>query len=292
MKRTKQNSSKIKSGKLSYKIYRFISFESFVDIVLRKQLAFVTYDMWQDPYEGFVIKAMKTEQGRYDILQWLKKNQTSNDMPPDVLLELLDKFSKTIHLQSWTKHSETDALWRIYAHNGNAIRIETDTKKIQCVEKIDLLQVDYQAVDLTRELKSIFLSDGKMKVHKAFSWKRKAFEHEKEVRLYTNIDNNYLPDEQRSEQDTDLFLKAAKISKDKGEITEQDYNNFLEREKARSETNFHIKQISFAHVPEFIESVIVHPTAADWYVQTVEQFCNNYQVNFIGKSDLYKFVHQ
>lgn len=277
---------------MSYKIYRFISFESFVDIVLTRQLAFVTYDMWQDPYEGFVIKAMKTEQGRSDILQWLNKNQTSNDFPSEVRLELLNKFSKTIHLQSWTRHDETDALWRIYSHNGNAIRIETDTKKIQGIEKIELLKVDYQVVDLERELKSIFLPDGKMNVHKAFSWKRKAFEHEKEVRLYTHIDNNCLPDEQRSEQDTDLLLKAAKIFKDKGEITELDYNNFVKREKIRSETDFHVKQISFAHIPEFIESVMVHPTAADWYVQTVKQFCKNYQINFIGKSNLYKFSHQ
>lgn len=277
---------------MSYKIYRFISFESFVDIVIRKQLAFVTYDMWQDPYEGFVIKAMKTEQGRFDVLEWLKRNQTSNDMPPDVRLELLNQFSKTIHLQSWTKHAETDALWRIYSHNGNAIRIETDTKKIQRIEKIALLQVDYRDVNLERELKSIFLPDGKMEMHKAFSWKRKAFEHEKEVRLYTHIDNNYLPNEQRLEQDTDLLLKAAKIFKDKGEITEQVYNDFVGREKIRSETDFRIKQISFAHIPEFIESVVVHPTAADWYVQTVKQFCENYQINFIGKSNLYKFVHQ
>lgn len=88
---------------MSTKIYRFLSFESFVDVVLRQKLAFVTYDMWQDPYEGFVIKAMQTEQGRADILQWLTRNFKSNDLPPDVRLFLLDKYSKTIHLQSWTK---------------------------------------------------------------------------------------------------------------------------------------------------------------------------------------------
>ena len=53
--------------------------------------------MWQDPYEGFVIKAMKTEQGKLDILQWLSKNQTSNGLPSDVQLNLLDTFSKTMH---------------------------------------------------------------------------------------------------------------------------------------------------------------------------------------------------
>lgn len=243
--------------------------------------------MWQDPYEGFVIRAMQTEKGRVDILNWLTKNTNPNGLPPEVRLQLLDIFSKTMHLQSWTTHSETDALWRIYAHNGNAIRISTDTKKIQHIEKIGFFNVQYNQVNLERELKSIFHPSGKMEMQRAFSWKRGAFKHEQEVRLFTHIDNNYLPDE-RSKQDSELMLKAVKIFRDKGEIAEQNYKDFVEKENSRFETNFHVKQVSFSHISEFIESVMVHPTAADWYVQTVKELCKSYQVNFIGRSDMYK----
>ncbi len=130
-----------------------------------------------------------------------------------------------------------------------------------------------------------------MEIHKAFSWKRDVFSHEKEVRLFSNVDNNYLLDEEPKPH-SDLMLKAAEIFKDKGEITEQEYKNFVEKKSCRSESNFHLKHISFSHIPEFIESVMVHPTAADWYVHTVEQFCKKYQINFVGKSNMYKFTHQ
>ncbi|SEQ36525.1 DUF2971 domain-containing protein [Nitrosomonas ureae] len=279
---------------MSHKIYRFISFESFVDIVLKKHLTFVTFDMWQDPYEGFVIKAMKTEQGKLDILQWLSKNHTSNGLPSDVQLHLLDTYSKTMHLQSWTYLSESDALWRIYSHHEKAIRIKTDTKKIEKLNNIAFFRVDYQDMNLNRELKSIFTKDGKMHLHKAFAWKRDVFEHEKEIRLFTHIDNNYLPKEQYPQETIDAFLEGAKNSKDKDEITEADYQNFVRNLNSPPETevDFRIKKIPFSHVPEFIESVMVHPNAADWYIQTVKDFCENYQINFVGKSSLYTFSHK
>ena len=280
---------------MSSRIFRFLSFESFVDLVLREQLAFVTYDMWQDPYEGFVIKAMQTDKGRADIIQWFKKSNLSSDMPPDMRLGILEKYSKTVHLQSWTKCEETDALWRIYAFNGNSIRIETTIKNLQRINNIDFFPVEYKSMSLERELKSIFTGN-KIQIQKAFSWKRKAFSHEEEFRLISNIDHEYLPEQQINQQSKitpDDMLRALQVFLEKGEITRQEYESGVANINLPSKPNIkQVKHISFSHIPNFIESVMVHPTASDWFAETVEHFCKNYHIKFLGKSDLYKFNHR
>lgn len=279
---------------MSSRIFRFLSFESFVDLVLRKQLAFVTYDMWQDPYEGFVIKAMQTDKGRADIIQWFKKSNLSSDMPPEMRLGILEKYSKTVHLQSWTKREETDALWRIYAFNGNSIRIETTIKNLQHIDNICFFPVEYKPMSLERELKSIFAGN-KIQIQNAFSWKRKAFSHEEEFRLISNIDHEYLPEQQLNQQSPitrDDMLRALSMFLEKGEITRQEYESGVANINSPSKLSIKkVKYILFSHIPNFIESVMVHPTASDWFVETVGHFCNNNQINFLGKSNLYKFNH-
>jgi hypothetical protein len=37
-------------------IYRFVAFESFVDIVQRQALSFVSPSTWDDTYEGFIFR--------------------------------------------------------------------------------------------------------------------------------------------------------------------------------------------------------------------------------------------
>ena len=280
---------------MSSRIFRFLSFESFVDLVLREQLAFVTYDMWQDPYEGFVIKAMQTDKGRADIIRWFKENNLSSEMPPDVRLSILENYSKTVHLQSWTKCEETDALWRIYAFNGNSIRIETTIKNLQRINNINFFPVEYKSMSLERELKSIFAGN-KIQIHKAFSWKRKAFSHEEEFRLISNIDHEYLPEQQSHHQSQitpDVMLRALQVFLEKGDITQQEYESGVANVSSPSKTNIkQVRYISFSHIPNFVKSVMVHPTASDWFAETVGHFCKNYHINFLGKSNLYRFNHR
>lgn len=251
--------------------------------------------MWQDPYEGFVIKAMQTDKGRADIIQWFKESNLSSEMPPDVRLGILEKYSKTVHLQSWTKCEGTDALWRIYAFNGNSIRIETTIKNLQRINNINFFPVEYKSISLERELKSIFAGN-KIQIHKAFSWKRKAFSHEEEFRLISNIDHEYMPEQQLHQQSQitpDAMLKALQVLLEKGEITQQEYEGGVANINSPPKPNIKkVKYISFSHIPNFIESVMVHPTASDWFAETVRHFCNNNQINFLGKSNLYKFNHR
>ena len=47
------------------------------------------------------------------------------------------------------------------------------------------------------------------------------------------------------------------------------------------------KDISYAHIPDFVEGVLVHPMAPDWYVEVVGEFCKRNNLPFEGKSKLY-----
>lgn len=46
-------------------------------------------------------------------------------------------------------------------------------------------------------------------------------------------------------------------------------------------------EISYAHIDNFIEGVMVHPLAPKWYVEIVKEFCNRNNLLFEGQSDLY-----
>ena len=42
------------------------------------------------------------------------------------------------------------------------------------------------------------------------------------------------------------------------------------------------------NITDFIEGVMVHPKAEDWYVKNIQNFCDEYKLNFEGKSQIYK----
>ena len=134
--------------------------------------------------------------------------------------------------------------------------------------------------------------------YKEVAFKRKAFEHEKEVRLakHTRWDN-----QQDAYEDT--MLVGAYIFKDKCCM-----ENFYEIYKDLSEDEWYKKvrllqekynidfscmsvKVDFSHIKDFIKSVIVSPFAEEWYVETVKTFCTNNGIIFKGKSNLYQTLN-
>ena len=86
-------------------LYRFVSIETFLDIILNQHLVFVHPSLWDDPYEEVLINNI-----------W--KNIDNENY---VLLMLTYILSHNFYAQSWTSLDESDALWRIYSHNNTSI---------------------------------------------------------------------------------------------------------------------------------------------------------------------------
>ena len=221
-------------------IYRFVSFESFVDIIQRKELAFVSPSMWEDPFEGFIFKTIKDTVGRKNVLEGLERlNQATH-------MDVLDVCEHIVKGQCWTRTHESDAMWRIYSYSNMSIRIEVDREKINELKDVESHDVSYHdKLDLEVEMDQIISEDGNgLSLFKAFYNKRNAFSHEEEVRLFTAINP----------------LNSNQV----------DY-------------------VSFKNIDGFIKSVMLHPLAPNWFGETLRNFCELNNLNYLGKSRLYDF---
>jgi hypothetical protein len=85
--------------------------------------------------------------------------------------------------QCWSLIEDSDALWRIYSPNGKGLMIQTTAKKFLLIKEIMhglLGRMDYSNFDNIKDFPQDLLEMALIK--------RKAFEHEQEVRLITHAD--------------------------------------------------------------------------------------------------------
>lgn len=149
---------------MSESIYRFISFENFVDTVQRKALCFVHPSVFDDPLEFQYLQSYSLKNAKHRI-------------------EILAKMSQInrMFVQSWTKLSESDALWRIYKYNTFSVRIEIDLKDIELLDDVNSADVIY--TDTPNDIIDQYASQNGISAVRQMAIKRTAFSHEQEVRL-------------------------------------------------------------------------------------------------------------
>ena len=247
-------------------LYRYIGFETFVGMIQNQALTFVFPELWEDPKEG---------KSFYELVS-TKSNVYER-------LFLIALYYKT-YGQCWTRLSESDAMWRIYSNNKRAIRIKVSVDKLEQLEDVSIVSVVYT------DNPYVPISNS-FDFYKSLSQKRMAFEHEKEVRLLTSYK---FVDDDDIEKHVKGVLAVGKHPKSV-ELIESLFPNIdvdIQVERLFELTNMgknaqRTKKISFAHIPEFISGVLVHPLAPEWYVEIVREFCKRNDVPFEGKSELY-----
>ncbi|MFC1574331.1 DUF2971 domain-containing protein, partial [Candidatus Latescibacterota bacterium] len=159
-------------------------------------LAFVLHNKWEDPFEGFILKSIKQEEGKTEIFRILK------ELAPDHAMAhfgILSKFDKTLFGQSWTKCPESDALWRIYSNNKMSVRVEIWSmnvlKLIDEPQSVTPHVIQYSdSISISSQLEQI-VDGNKLYLENVIITKRDAFEHEQEIRLFT-IDPENMPNDQ------------------------------------------------------------------------------------------------
>lgn len=265
-------------------IYRFLSFDSFVDLIQRKELAFVHHDLWEDPYEGFLFKAITDPEGLKRIDAILKKHSfRDSEFFKATLLLMRD----CMHGQSWSQCPESDALWRIYAHENKSIRIEVKKENISQLKEVTQNEIIYSDFyDLEEEILSM-IGNNKVHLGKVLLRKRTAFKHEEEIRLLTNVDLSYLKDNKTAEQRA-LMNKGLQVLRDRGQISEAEFQTGWSNNNKTINPD-KVKYIGFKHIDNFIESILLHPLSPDWFVETVQMYCKLNNIRYLGKSKLYTF---
>ena len=248
-------------------LYRYVPFETFVGMIQSKSLTFVLPELWDDPKECASFE------------HYVEQHDNIYER-----LTLWSIYCKTF-CQCWTTLAESDAMWRIYSYNNRSIRISIKRENVSLLNRVKTVDVEY-----SDDLDSIS-DNGEISLLKALSQKRSAFEHEKEVRLIKYYKFSGIDD---AEQHIYAWLALSKCE-DHLEILEDYFSGESMDEKLQAVVQTlnignsakQTENVSFSHIPGFIEGVLVHPLAPEWYVDIVREFCRRNHIPFEGKSTLY-----
>ena len=249
-------------------------------MVQRKTLTFVHPSVWDDPKELGLL---------YEYISFLLFD-IFNSKPNMSKMSKLSSYYTTLFItycQSWTKLEESDALWRIYSHNNCAIRIGIKSKVVNALDDVFIQPVLYT------EHPFIFLKQPH-NANTLISTKRKAFSHEKEVRLIHYAE--HLLDEgitQRLDVLDELFPRFSSISFKNKKPNDAESRDFFHFSRVTIFENIFqniqpVIHIDFSHIQNFIYSVMLHPLAPDWFEETVRDYCKLNDIKFLGKSKLYQ----
>ena len=178
---------------LDLPIYRIFSFPRLVEIFNENKMTLVKPKKWDDPFENFILN--------------------STGILPDGREYQID-FREHFFGQCWTLSRENDAMWRIYSHDKDGVKVKTTIRKLflplfelgRHYRKINgndynlssfIGKVKY---DKTQSLIAM-LEDAERMSNKIFDqtgwgqastffFKRLAFRHEKEIRIIYNCHTN------------------------------------------------------------------------------------------------------
>jgi hypothetical protein len=172
---------------LNTAVYRIFRFEDVLELLNNNEVTLVKANLWDDPYENFILKC----------------NATYNGTEVGI-----DNIQKQIFGQCWSLLDESDAMWRIYSPNHNGVKIKSNLEKIfniifddndisslgtSYIGKVEYksksdIKKHFSNPDNTKLLEKVDL------VIESHLYKRKEFEHEKEVRLiyFTDSFSDYL----------------------------------------------------------------------------------------------------
>ncbi|MGL1889093.1 MAG: DUF2971 domain-containing protein [Reichenbachiella sp.] len=227
-------------------IWRYMDFTKLVSLLESNSLFFCRADKFQDPYEGHIR---------------IKRNGEFED-----LIDFQKETKEYYFLNCWhMNEAQSDAMWKIYLPTNNGIAIKSKVKKLKSAletasENVFISQVEYRDFDKTNlykllqeEQNQIPESNGRGASMSPFSYKRKCFEHEKELRaIYIDMP----------------IPHAVKGGSPKTNLTK-------------------FKNISI-DINELIESITVAPFADAWFKELVENVLKRYKLKIpVEDSELY-----
>ena len=155
-------------------IYRVFPRDRFFQLFQEGKNALVWPTKWEDPFENFILKSpVRTASGEVGKFG----------------------FQNDVYGQCWTLHKASDAMWRIYSRDMDAVRLRTTVGKLLesiCaankgneMDRCLIGRVTYPTEPKLKKLAQTVFKDGlnAKAVAQSLLVKRKAFKHEKEVRI-------------------------------------------------------------------------------------------------------------
>ncbi len=156
-------------------IWRYMDFTKYVDLISTKQLYFCSTDRLGDPFEGSWPRKPHERE-----LERIRASAT--DFPHEVASQVIAalEYRKLVFVNCWhMSNYESAALWRLYLKSDEGIAIQSTRERLNVALAMgnqSVWTVPVQYVDYTHD-------DPPVPTRMApFRYKRKSFEHEKELR--------------------------------------------------------------------------------------------------------------
>ena len=217
---------------ISIKIWRYLDFTKFVSLLVNGGLYFSRSDHFDDQFEGSFSLANKKL--RPIIYESLKRNYKSEDFSA-----FIKQLRKYIYINCWHLNEfESAGMWSLYSKTNEAICIQSTYKNFREIldKEINIGFVRY--VDYEKE----WIPE--KNILSPFLYKRKSFEHEREIRAIinkSNINN----------------LKNIKLP------------------QVETEEGIWIK----LNLKKFIQNVYVSPNSSNWFYELVSSVVSVYKLN-------------
>jgi hypothetical protein len=241
------------------KIWRYTGFTKFVSLLDKRALFFCRTDKLGDPFEGSYTKVDIERRSamykkRLDSLPaQLQPFRDVFEREPENWGEFLKMLRKHVYVNCWHKNDyESAAMWRLYLKSNEGIAIESTFNKLrQCFKEktpdIHIGMVQY--IDYKNDIIS------KQNLFYPYLYKRKSFEHEKELRaVIIHID----------------FMQTPEGPLDISKPAFEDGMN-----------------VSIADLDLLINKIYLAPTSPEWQFDLVRSITNKYGLaNKVFKSDL------
>jgi len=227
------------------KIWRYLDFTKFVSYLDRRALFFTRADKLDDRYEG---KFTDADINRWkDVLKIKRKTEK---------IEIFNGFRKVINISSWhINEYESAAMWKLYLTSKEGVAIQSTFKRLKDSFKENKKDDIYMGFVKYIDYEKDSIPDGN--IFNPFLYKRKSFEHEKELRA--------------------IIMKFALAEQTKGKnilyVDPEWIGNYVESD-----------------LIILIENIVVSPTAPDWFAELIESIMNKFGLMDIEikQSDLTK----
>lgn len=187
----------------SEKIWRYMDFTKFVNLLDTESLFFCRADSFKDKWEGTYPKEMIK---KFNLNE---KSIPSDDENKYSWCEWQVKEARSHLINCWhVNDHESDAMWKLYSSNRQSIAVQSTIGRLKgcfskTTEKIWIGAVEYVDYKIWKPNNRVF-NVSEPNTLKTFFLKRKGFEHEKEIRAITNIAYNKHKQEKGILVDIDL----------------------------------------------------------------------------------------
>ncbi|GAF05795.1 hypothetical protein JCM21142_104548 [Saccharicrinis fermentans DSM 9555 = JCM 21142] len=185
----KENFINLNESELDEAIYRIFPIERAVQLFENKELVMPTIKAWEDVYENFFLK--------------------SNFSEGDEVFSIEEDEGNFCFGQCWSFIEDSDAMWRIYSHDKQSVRIKTTLRKLlNCLNSSCSMQVglnyvfdasvyigkvEYRAIEQIEEWASnqkVCKNNIQKSVVESLCVKRDSFKHEEEARILYFTDDS------------------------------------------------------------------------------------------------------